>query len=83
MVSALTESRLKKTKPNILLRPKIPFNINIFTGFLLRIKSSLLAKKSLNNHSPNKISYQTSNTLAFLIFIWIDRYLYGIKINNK
>jgi NTE family protein len=33
MISALTENRLKENKPDILLRPIIPFNVNIFTGF--------------------------------------------------
>lgn len=33
MVSAMTESRLKKIKPDFLLRPNIPFNVNMFMGF--------------------------------------------------
>ncbi len=33
MVSAMTENRLTKTKPDFLLRPIIPFNVNIFMGF--------------------------------------------------
>lgn len=33
MVSAITENRLMKTKPDFLLCPNIPFNVNIFMGF--------------------------------------------------
>jgi NTE family protein len=33
MISALTESRLKESKPDFLLRPNIPYNVNIFLGF--------------------------------------------------
>jgi len=33
MVSAITENRLNKYKPDFLLRPNIPFNVNIFMGF--------------------------------------------------
>lgn len=33
MVSALTENKLKQHKPDFLIRPKIPFDVNIFMGF--------------------------------------------------
>lgn len=34
MVSALTENKLSKIKPDFLLRPIIPFSVNIFMGFI-------------------------------------------------
>ncbi len=33
MISALTENRIKESKPDFMLRPNIPYNVNIFLGF--------------------------------------------------
>lgn len=50
MVSAITEANLKKAKPDILIRPLIPAEINVFLGFSHAVQAIKLGENATYDH---------------------------------